>query len=107
MTDFCITTVNHRANAISAFRLLMICSVILFLGQLESFRNYKGFDIVFPKILEEIESFTKVRIFLIRFSIAFANPKTLGFLQFYEKIASAEDRVKSKKLNFRKSKGIY
>ena len=29
-----------------------ICSVIL--GELESFRNYKGFSIIFPKILDAI-----------------------------------------------------
>ena len=29
-----------------------ICSVIL--GDLESFRNYKGFGIIFPKILDAI-----------------------------------------------------
>ena len=31
---------------------ICICSVIL--GELESFRNYKGFSIIFPKILDEI-----------------------------------------------------
>ena len=31
---------------------IYICSVIL--GQLESFRNYKGFSIIFPKILDAI-----------------------------------------------------
>ena len=31
---------------------ICICSVIL--GQLESFRNYKGFSIIFPKILDAI-----------------------------------------------------
>ena len=30
---------------------IYICSVIL--GQLESFRNYQGFSIIFPKILDE------------------------------------------------------
>ena len=50
-----------------------ICSVIL--GQLESFRNFQGFSIIFPKILDAIYSFTKVRIFLIPLSIPFSNPK--------------------------------
>ena len=31
---------------------ICICSVIL--GELESFRNYKGLSIIFPKILDEI-----------------------------------------------------
>ena len=31
---------------------ICICSVIL--GELESFRNYKGLSIIFPKILEAI-----------------------------------------------------
>ena len=52
---------------------ICICSVIL--GELESFRNYKGLSIIFSKILDAILSFTKVRIFLIPLSIAFSNPK--------------------------------
>ena len=40
---------------------IYICSVILW--QLESFRNYQGFSIIFPKILDA--SFTKVRIFFL------------------------------------------
>ena len=48
---------------------ICICSVIL--GQLESLRNYKGLHIIFPKILDVILPFTKVRIFLIPLSIAF------------------------------------
>ena len=57
---------------------ICICSVVL--GQLESFRNYKGLRIIFPKILDAILSFTKVRIFLIPPSIACLGPKILGFL---------------------------
>ena len=38
---------------------ICICSVIL--GELESFRNYKGLSIIFPKILDEIWRITKVR----------------------------------------------
>ena len=55
---------------------ICICSVIL--GQLESFGNYKGFGIIFPKILDAIESFTKVashRIF---------ESERLGFLLLRE-----------------------
>ena len=40
-----------------------ICSVIT--GELESFRNYKGFSYIFPKILDAISLILKVRIFLI------------------------------------------
>ena len=39
---------------------------------------------IFPKILDAIYRFTKVRIFVIPISITFLNPKILGFL-FYEK----------------------
>ena len=56
---------------------IYICSVIL--GELESFRNYKGFSLIFPKILDAIERFTKVRIVLI-LPITFLNPESLGFL---------------------------
>ena len=62
---------------------IRICSVVL--GQLESFRNYKSFSIIFPKILDAILSFTKVRIFQIPLSIAFLNPNILGFF-FLRKI---------------------
>ena len=46
---------------------ICVCSVIL--GELESFRNYKGFSIIFPQILDAIQRITKVRIFLIPLSI--------------------------------------
>ena len=36
---------------------ICICSVIL--GELKSFRNYKGFSIIFLKIFDAIERFTK------------------------------------------------
>ena len=57
---------------------ICICSVVP--GQLKSFRNYKGFGIIFPKILDAILSFTKKRIVVILLSVAFSNPKILGFL---------------------------
>ena len=44
-----------------------------------------GLGIIFPKILDAILGFTKVRIFLIPPSITFSNPKILGFL-FLRKI---------------------
>ena len=65
---------------------ICICSVVL--GQLESFRNYKGLRTIFPKILDVILSFTKVRIFLIPPSIACLNPKILGFLFLPQKKAN-------------------
>ena len=52
-----------------------ICSVIL--GELESFI---GFSIIFPKILDAISRFAKVRIFLFPLSVTFLNPKILCFL---------------------------
>ena len=54
------------------------CSVIL--GDFASFRNYKGFRIIFLKILDAIYPFTNVKIFLIPLSITFLNPKVLGFV---------------------------
>ena len=45
----------------------------------------KKLSIIFPKILDAILGFTKVRIFLIPLSIAFSNPKILDFL-FLRKI---------------------
>ena len=51
-------------------------------GELEDFRNYKGFTVIFLKSLDGIERFAKVRIFLIPHvhSIISLNPKILGFL---------------------------
>ena len=60
---------------------ICICSVVL--GELGSFRNYKGFGITFPKVFficNSTERIAKVRIFLIPLSITFSNPKVLGFL---------------------------
>ena len=50
---------------------IYVCSVIL--GQLESFRNYKGFSIILRKILAAIYSSTKVRIFLTTLCVVFFN----------------------------------
>ena len=58
---------------------ICICSVIL--GELESFRNYKGFSFIL-KILDVIQRITKVRILPILHHIL--NPKILDFLFFYE-----------------------
>ena len=63
---------------------IFICPVNL--GELESFRNYKGFSVNFSKILDAIWRITKVRHFLIPLAITFLNPKILGF-PFQRKIA--------------------
>ena len=58
---------------------ICICSFIL--GQLQSFRNYKGFSIFSKKkSLDAIQCIIKVTIFLIPLSITFFNPKIFGFL---------------------------
>ena len=57
-----------------------ICTCSVILGELEPFRNYKGYNIIFPKNLEAIYAITKVGIFLIPLYITFLNPKILGSL---------------------------
>ena len=61
---------------------ICICSVIL--RELEAFRNYKGFRVISPKILDATERFTKLKILTIPLSITllliFLNSKILGFL---------------------------
>ena len=79
---------------------ICICSVIQ--EELEFFRNYKGFSIIFLKLFGAIYQITKVRIFLIPLSITFLNPKILGFL-FSTKNSLTVWGVKCEKLNFRKS----
>ena len=56
-----------------------VCGYWGFKGSLQMLHN-----IILPKILDQ--SFTKLRILLIPLSIAFSNPKILGFL-FLRKIA--------------------
>ena len=46
----------------------------------KSFRNHKGFTVIFPKILDEIWRITKVRKYLVPLAITFLNPKILGSL---------------------------
>ena len=53
------------------------CSVIL--GDFASCRNYKGFRIIFPKILDAIYPFTKVKIFVIPLSIKFFESESFRF----------------------------
>ena len=64
-----------------AIKFVSECSVVL--GKPESFRNYKGFSVIFPKILAAIKSFTKGRIFLIPLCITFS--EHLGFLFLHVK----------------------
>ena len=71
---------------------ICICSVIL--GELESF---SGFSIIFPKILDAISRFTKVKIFLFPLSL---NPKILSFL--FSTKNSPTWVVRCEKINFRK-----
>ena len=59
---------------------IYICSVIL--GELESFRNYKGFSFILPKILDVIQRTTKVRILPILHHIFESENFTFPF--FYE-----------------------
>ena len=63
---------------------ICICSVILV--EPEAFRNYKVFSVIFQKILDATERFSKVKMFLIPLSITFLNPKILGYL-FLGKLA--------------------
>ena len=54
-------------------------------GNLNLFEITQGLSIIFPKILDAILGFTKVRLFLIPVSIAVSNPKILDFF-FLRKI---------------------
>ena len=78
-----------------------ICTCSVILGELKSFRNYKGFRTFSPKILEANKVITKVKNFQIPLSIIFLNPKILGSLFCMEN--SPTWGVKCEKLDFRKS----
>ena len=69
----------YRSVEIHTERRYKICICLVSLGDFESFRNYKGFSIIFMKILDAIFRFTNVRIFLTPISITFLNLKILGF----------------------------
>ena len=69
----------YRSVEIHSERRYKICICLVSLGDFESFRNYKGFSIIFTKILDAIFRFTNVRIFLTPISITFLNLKILGF----------------------------
>ena len=62
-----------------------ICISSVILGQLESFRNYKGFSIIFPKILDAILSFTKVIFFPDSFLHRILESENCRFPFFNEK----------------------
>ena len=83
---------------------ICICSAIH--GQLESVRNYQVFSITFPINFRCNLTFNESKKFfiLIPLSIAFLNPKILGFL--FTTKNSLTWGVKYEKLNFRKSQGI-
>ena len=57
-----------------------LCIFSLIVWELEPFWNYKGFSIIFPKILEAVQRIDGNENFLIPVSIIFSNPKVLGFL---------------------------
>ena len=69
MGPACISGNTASLLPVNVFQLALkfFCSVIL--GQLESFRNYRGFSIIFS------QKFPKVRIFLIPLCITFSVPK--------------------------------
>ena len=71
--DFVLNTLKHFLGytEMHAKRRCKICICSVILGELESFRNYKGLSIIFPKILDEIWRITKVRHFQISLSITF------------------------------------
>ena len=66
----------YRSVEIHSERRYKICICLVSLGDFESFRNYKGFSIIFMK---NFFHFTNVRIFLTPISITFLNPKIFGF----------------------------
>ena len=78
-----------------------ICFCSLILGELEAFRNYKGFCVIFPKSLDGIEHFTTLTIFVIPQSIIIFESEILRF-PFSTKIRLTWG-VKCENLYFRKS----
>ena len=82
---------------------IKVASVRSSQGNLNLFEMTYGLSMIFPKILDAILGFTKVRIFLIPLFIVFF--ESLGFL--FTKKNSQSWRMKCEKLNFRKLQGIY
>ena len=57
-----------------------ICICWFIFGELQSFRNCKGFSIIFPTILDTIHRIKKENFFLFLSPPHFLNPKILGFI---------------------------
>ena len=55
------TQITFRCSEMHSKRRFNICFCSVILGELQSFRNYKGFSIIFPKNLDAISSITKLR----------------------------------------------
>ena len=94
---------SFRSLEMHSKRRYKTCIWSVILGDFEYFRNFQGFSIIFPKILDAIYRVTNARIFPIPISITFLNPNILDFL-FLRKTAITRG-VKCEKLSFRKSKG--
>ena len=62
-----------------------ICISEVILRELESFRNYKGFSIIFPKILDAIWRITKVETFSDSSRLHIFEFENFRFPFFYEK----------------------
>ena len=60
-----------RSLEMKSKRRYKICIDSVFLGELEAFRKYNGFSVILSKILDAIETFMKVRIFLIPLFVTF------------------------------------
>ena len=54
-----------------------ICTCSVKVGELQSFGNYKGSSIIFPKILDAIWPITKVRHFFISLSIESSSSRVI------------------------------
>ena len=75
-----------------------MCIRSVILGELENYiiltRNWKGFSITFPKILDAIYCIAKVRILHIPFSVICLNSKILGCLFSTKNIISFGVKLK-------------
>ena len=70
---------SFRSQEIHSKRRYKIGFCLVILGDFASCRNYKGFRIIFPKILDAIYPFTNVKIFLIPLSITSFESESLRF----------------------------
>ena len=76
---------TFRSLEMHSKRRYKICNCSFILGELNSFRNCKGFSIIFSKSLGAIKRFTKVRIFSDSSLHHILESEILGFL-FLSKI---------------------